>query len=55
MNQHSIKIENNCNATSNPFLFLVELSLFSKRSFEYALEEKSESSTRNINWLVEGL
>ena len=49
------KIENNYNPSTNPFLFPVELSLFSTRSFEDGLVEKSESSTRNKNGLVEGL
>ena len=50
-----MKIENNYNPSSNPFLFLVELSLFFTRSFENAFVEKSESSTRNISGLVEEL
>ena len=52
--QHGIKVENNYNST-NRLLFLDELSLFSAWSFENALIEKTESSTRNKNGLVEGL
>ena len=52
--QHGIKIENNYNPSTNLFLFLVEFSLLSTRSFEDGLVEKSESSTRNKNGLVEG-
>ena len=49
------QIENNYNPSTNPFLFLAELSLFSTRRFENALVEKNESSTRNKNGLVEGM
>ena len=55
INQHGIKIENNYNPSTNSFLFLVDLSLFSTRSFENVLVGKSESSTRNKSGLVEGL